>query len=39
LYDAPNLGLEAHVEHPVRLVKDQEATRVQVDHPGFQEII
>mmetsp|Transcript_105581 Transcript_105581/g.315367 ORF Transcript_105581/g.315367 Transcript_105581/m.315367 type:complete len:336 (+) Transcript_105581:272-1279(+) len=37
--DLPDLRLEAHVEHSVGLVQNQEAHVAQVDHPALQEVV
>ena len=38
LENLPDLGLEAHVQHPVGLVKDQVSSPPQVHLPGLQEV-
>ena len=37
--DPVDLGLEAHVEHPVGLVEDEDRDRVEVDHAPVDQVL
>ena len=37
--DPVDLRLETHVEHPVRLVEDEDANRVEGDEPPLEEVV